>query len=208
MGTRASGANVIIDGAFESTYGQTAASGYYRHAAYEWRAALQQNLVNDPLLGSGRDPLEPQRDVKNFTGQCVVPIDQRLFGRYLRLMFGPPAASTQIGSRGYIEFTAQPAADTTITLNGTAWTFKASGATGPQTDIGLSLQATIDALVTGLNASADTEVAKCTYTRLGNRLVVQHDTATTAGNTYTMATTVTGAAVSGATLVGGGLYRH
>ncbi len=208
MGTRATGANVIIDGAFESTYGQAPASGYYRHAAYEFRAALQQNLITDPILGSGRDQLAPQRGEKDLTGQHVVPIDERLFGRYLRLMFGPPAASTQIGSRGYIEFTAQPVADTTIALNGTTWTFKASGATGPQTDIDSDLHATIDALVSDLNGSADTEVVKCTYTRLGNRLVVQHDTADTSGDTYTLATTVAGATVSGSTLVGGGLYRH
>lgn len=106
-----------------------------------------------------------------------------------------------VKASGKITFAANPVADSTITLNGTVWTFKASGASGAQTNIGGSLSATLTTLVTNLNASADAEVAKCTYYKVGNALFILFDTGGTSGNSYTLAASV--ATVSGATLAGG-----
>jgi hypothetical protein len=61
---------------------------------------------------------------------------------------------------GWISLPVNPVAATTITLNGTAWTFVTSGAVGPQTNIGANAAATMTTLVTNLNATADAQVAK------------------------------------------------
>lgn len=102
---------------------------------------------------------------------------------------------------GSITFSVNPSADDTITLNGTAWTFKASGATGEQVNIAGSLSATLSALKTALNASVETQTAKCTYEVNGTKLFVTYDTRGTTGNAFTLAASA--ATVSGATLSGG-----
>lgn len=106
-------------------------------------------------------------------------------------------------AHGSISFTANPVANDTITLGGTAWTFKSSGATGTQVNIGVSLSATMTALATALNASADTQTALCRYVATANGLVVVYKTTGTAGNAYTLAASSSAAAVSGSTLAGG-----
>lgn len=109
--------------------------------------------------------------------------------------------SPGVRAAGTITFSANPSASATITLNGTAWTFVASGATGNQTNIGASLSATLTALATALNASASTEIAKCFYVVSATALFVLHKTPGTGGNSYTLAASA--ATVSGATLAGG-----
>lgn len=106
-----------------------------------------------------------------------------------------------VAASGSIAFAVNPVADSTITLNGTAWTFKTSGATGAQTNIGASLSATLATLVTNLNASADAQVTKCTYFAGSDTLFIEFDTVGTSGNSFTLAASV--ATVSGSTLTGG-----
>lgn len=209
MVARATGANVFLRGAFETTYGVTAATGYLNLSAYQVGLSAEQQLLRDVLLGSGRDPDAPVRGAKDVTGAWEVAADHRRSGFWLKGYFGATQSDSQIGARGYIEFSAQPAVASTITLDGQVWTFVASDATGAETNIGLSLEATLDALVIDLNASVESELTPATYSRLGDRLIIQHDTATTAGNTYTLAaSTASNGTVSGATLSGGGYYKH
>ena len=59
-------------------------------------------------------------------------------------------------SVGQISLTANPAANDTLTVNGTAITFVASGATGPQVNIGASSTVTAANLVTYLNVNTST----------------------------------------------------
>ncbi len=95
---------------------------------------------------------------------------------------------------GDIYFSAQPAADSTITLNGVVWTFKTSGASGAQTDIGANLNATLDALVTALNASSEGGLTVATYSNApttATTLRISFDTAGAAGNAYTLAASAT-----------------
>lgn len=102
---------------------------------------------------------------------------------------------------GTITFAANPTASSTITLNSTAVTFVASGATGSQVNIGANLAATLQALKTFLNASSDTQIVKCTYDVSGTKLFVRNKTLGTSGNSFTLAASV--ATVSASTLTGG-----
>ena len=65
-----------------------------------------------------------------------------------------------------------PAANDTITVNGTLVTFVASGATGNQVNIGGSTTLTATALYTFLAASADVNIVKSTWTNPSNGVVV------------------------------------
>jgi len=116
------------------------------------------------------------------------------------------ASGSGNGASGSIVFTS---------LNGEAYTFKASGATVDQVNIGPTLGDTISNLVAVLNASSNTETAKATYAASpsspggagqgsgADTLLISFDTVGTAGNSWTIATTVTGATRSAATLLGG-----
>jgi hypothetical protein len=92
-----------------------------------------------------------------------------------------------------------------VTINGTAFTFKASGATGNQSNIGATLSDTLDNLVTVLNGSVVSGVAQATYSKTGTTtLHVAYDTAGLAGNAFTLvAAAGSNGTVSGATLSGG-----
>jgi hypothetical protein len=184
---RATGANVYINGKFETAYGEMATGNWNGLRAYSYGLGAGQDLLDEPLLGAGRDPDVFQLGAIDVLGNVVVPVDQRLFGFWLKLFLGDTQSSAAVGARGYIDFSALPVATGTITLAGTAWTFVASGATGPQTNIGATLAATVAQLAADLNASAVSAIAAATYTADGTRLRIQHDTATTAGNAFTLA---------------------
>jgi hypothetical protein len=46
----------------------------------------EQGLIDDPVLGQGRDPLAPLQDVITDEGDIIVPVDPR----YLTGLFGDP----------------------------------------------------------------------------------------------------------------------
>lgn len=104
---------------------------------------------------------------------------------------------------GSAAFTVNPTASSTLTLNGTAVTFVASGATGTQVNIGATLAATLTSLLSMLQGSADAQLVKFTYALQGTTLALTATTAGTGGNALTLATTVPGATLSGSTLTGG-----
>ena len=90
------------------------------------------------------------------------------------------------------------------------WTFVTGTPAANQTQIGASLDATLTALASDLNGSADAQISKCTYTAntTDDRLEIQFDTAGTTGNSFTLAASAnSNGTVSAATLTGGG-YRH
>jgi hypothetical protein len=43
----------------------------------------ERGLIDDPVLGQGRDPLAPLQDVINDEGDIVVPVDPRYLGLWL-----------------------------------------------------------------------------------------------------------------------------
>jgi len=114
---------------------------------------------------------------------------------------GPPV--TALAASGSITFSSNPGVGATITLNATVWTFVSGAPVGNQTQLGANLSATLTSLVTNLNASADVQVSKCTYSISQGTLLIVDDTAGSVGNNFTLAATVTGASLSGTHLSGG-----
>jgi len=191
----------------ESTYGVKPTGNWEKFAFASSDLSAEQNLLSSDLLGQGREPRAPFRDVINDEGNLVVPVEGRDFGRWLQFLLGNPV-SAGVAATGDITFTANPSATHTITINGVVWTFVASGATGTQTNIGANLAATLTQLATDLNASVNASITPVTYANVGGtKLGFTHDTLGAAGNSFTIASGNANGVASGATLSGGG-YTH
>ncbi len=190
----------------ETAYGSQASGDYVRMPFNSCSLGSEQGLIDDPVLGQGRDPLAPLRDVINDEGDIALPVDPRYLGFWLTGLLGDPTSSA-VAATGYIDFVANPSDGDTITLNGTGWTFVSGAPTGDETQIQATATQTIDQLVTDLNASADVDIDDATYSRPAStqKLLVTHDTAGAAGNAFTLAASA--ATASGSTLTGGG-YSH
>lgn len=201
---RARGANARQRVKFETAYGVPPTGNWSELPFVSSRLGAEQGLIESDLLGQGREGYDPTLDVVNNDGDHVVPVDVRNFGYWLRLMLGD-AARADVAAVGSIAFSNQPAAGSTITINGVVFTFVASGAVGPQINIGGTLAQTLTNAVTVLNASADTSVDDATYSSANGVLTVTHDTTGTAGNAFTLAASADSNGVPAApTLQGGG----
>lgn len=89
---RAQGARARMALAFETVYGTAPASGFRTMPFASETLGSAQPLLENELLGYGRDPLAPTRDIVTTDGDVVVPIDAEAFGVWLKATFG--AAST------------------------------------------------------------------------------------------------------------------
>ncbi len=117
------------------------------------------------------------------------------------------------GAQGSIVYTLQPVADTITTINGTVVTWKASGATGNQVNIGGTLGDSVKNLADFLNASTDTNLNDLQYAAYplapagggegATTLLLGDKTVGTGGNSVAFSTNVVGATASGSTLSGG-----
>ncbi len=203
---RAYGADATLKACRETAYGVAPTSGYRSLDFKSTDLSSEQPLGDDPLLGRGRNAQDPYRGLITDEGKVEIPLDLRGSGFWLTGLFGDPAA-TQTKAAGQIAFTGQPAANGTITLNGITWTFVTGTPVGNQTQIGASIDATLTALVTDLNGSADAQISKCTYTAntTDDRLEIEFDAAGLTGNAFTLSASAnSGATVSYGTLTGGG----
>ena len=200
---RAYGSNALLLLKREAAYGQQATGNYNKMPFTSSNLGSEQGLIEDPVLGFGRDPAQPLRDVINADGDIVVPVDPRYLGLWLTGLFGDPA-SADVAATGYIDFSANPSDLDTITINGVVFTFVAAAPSGNEILIGGTVIQSVDAAVTVLEASVDVDVDDATYSRPTGtqRLLVTHDTVGTTGNSFTLAASV--AKVSDATLEGGG----
>lgn len=208
---RARGANALMALAFASSYGAVPNSGYRKMAFTNEDLGEEQGLVASNLLGYGRAPLAPDKDVINNRGTLGVPVDQRLIGVWLKLLLGAPATTQGVAATGSIVFAANPLANATITIAGQAFTFKASAASATDITIGATLAESVRNAVRVLNASAVAAVAAASYSTdaTASTIFVTHDTIGTSGNAFTIAASL--ATPSGATLAGGsasGPYNH
>ena len=210
MAGRAFGANARRAVAFEASYGAIPAAGtaWKRLAFVSSALGEEGGLIEDDLLGLGREPQDPTDDVLNNTGDVVVPVDARAFGYWLKLYFGAPTSGNGDAATGKIVFSAQPAADSIVTIAGVPFTFKATGATGNQVNLGADLAATITALVAKLNASADAGVAAATYSGDATTLTITHDTLNATGNAFTIAAGAGSNGTASGDTLSGGTYAH
>ena len=170
-------------------YGTAPASGY---RGLDFKSTDLSSVIplgDDPLLGRGRNAQDPYRGLVTDEGNVDIPLDVEGTGFWLTGLFGLPTTGAAVKAAGSIAFSALPGANSTITLNGVVWTFISGTAAGNQTQIGVSIDATLTALATDLNASADVEIAKCTYTAdpTNDQLDIEFDTAGAAGNDWTLA---------------------
>lgn len=184
---RARGANALLNLKFESAYGTPPSGDYLQLPFVQSNLGEEQQLLESDLLGLGREGLDPTLDVANNDGDMTVPVDNRAFGHWLKLLLGAPTTTAYAGAQMDVVFLGQPAVNSTITINGTAFTAKASGATGNQFNIGATVADTITALATVLNASAVSGVAEATYTAGTTKLSIVHDTLGQAGLAFTVA---------------------
>ncbi|WP_211276796.1 phage tail tube protein [Erythrobacter tepidarius] len=203
---RAYGADATLKIARETSYGVMPSSGWRSLDFRSTDLAATQPLAADPLLGRGRNAQDPYRGLVTDEGQIDVPLDLRGTGYWLTALFGLPTTSS-VAASGSITFAANPAAGQTITLNGVVWTFVTGTPGALQTQIQATVTQTIDQLVTNLNASANPEISKCTYSRPAStqRLEIVFDTAGPSGNAFTIA--ASHASPSGPRLTGGG-HEH
>ncbi len=205
---RSRGANAVAAIKFEITYG-TAPTGNFANMPFsDEDLGIEQDLIEDDLLGNGREPFDPVYDMKKGSGTITLPVCVRNIGYALKLMMGAPVTVATVAATAVLTFTAQPAAASTITLNGTAWTFVATGATGNQVNIGVSLAATLTALQTALAGSSETQTVKCTYAATSTTLTVTNKTLGPSGNAYTVAASNTSNASTPYGTLTGGANSH
>lgn len=203
---RQTGARTAAALAYESTYGVAPGSGYRLFPYASHTLGAERPLLDNEMLGFGRDPLTPQRDAITVDGDFVLPIDVENFGLFLKLAFGQPTTVGILAATGVLTFSAQPAVNSTITVNGTVFTFVASGAVGNQSNIGANLAATLTALAVVLNANATVGLTFATYVAGATTLTITRGTLGHIGNAFTLAASTapaSNAVVSGATLTGG-----
>jgi hypothetical protein len=117
-----------------------------------------------------------------------------------------------MSASGWVRFSQQPSDGQTLVINGATLTFKASGATGDQANIGNTLGDTILNAVTALNASATAGFSAITYAvdppspgppNAGDTILMTVDAAGTAGNALAITSGPPGMTKSGATFAGG-----
>ena len=104
---------------------------------------------------------------------------------------------------GTITLTANPAANDTLTVNGTAITFVASSPVGNQVVIGSSDTVTLANLLTFLQQSTDSNIDQATYSATGLVITVTAKVAGTGGNSFTLAKSSSAITLSAADLSGG-----
>ncbi len=80
----------------ETVYGQAATGNYVRMAFNRCNLGSEQGLIDDPVLGQGRDPLAPLQDVISDEGDLVVPVDPRYLGLWLTGLLGDPATTDNL----------------------------------------------------------------------------------------------------------------
>lgn len=196
---RARGVNAALAAVFESTYGTPPVSGYRRMPFASANLGEEQGLIENELLGFGREPLAPTYDVVSNMGEIVVPVDVRNIGVWLRGLFGAPTTAAAVAATGTITLTANLQAGDTVTVDGIPYAAVASGATGNQFNLGGTAALTATALAAVINPSANVAAAA-----VGAVVNLTAKALGPGGNARTLATNAPArVSLSGATLAGG-----
>lgn len=96
MGKRAYGSDTIQRTREEDPagYGVGGTGDWTQRPFFSTTLSAEQALLTEPrLLGQGREPPKPSLDVINANGDIVVPVDQRHFGFWLKMLLGAPATT-------------------------------------------------------------------------------------------------------------------
>lgn len=104
---RATGASAQLLLKKESAYGTAPSGNYYRMPFIGCSLGLNQGLIDDPVIGRGRDPRTPFRDVKTVEGDATVPVDMRYLGLWLTALFGVPVSTDQTTHHQHVWTTTQ-----------------------------------------------------------------------------------------------------
>lgn len=90
---RAYGSRAQMNVAFESVYGTPPGSGYRTMPFASSGLGAMQPLIENELLGFGRDPVAPIKDAVTADGRIAVPIDVENLGVWLKAAFGAPTTT-------------------------------------------------------------------------------------------------------------------
>lgn len=94
--SRAYGSSATLLLKRETTYGTTPSGNFIQMPFNSVSLGSEQGLIDDPVLGQGRDPLAPLQDVINDEGDITVPMDPRYLGIWLTGLFGDPASTDNL----------------------------------------------------------------------------------------------------------------
>ncbi len=94
--SRAYGSSATLLLKRETAYGTSPSGDYIRMPFNSVSLGSEQGLIDDPVLGQGRDPLAPLQDVINDEGDITVPMDPRYLGLWLAGLFGDPASTDNL----------------------------------------------------------------------------------------------------------------
>jgi len=88
---RAYGSRAQLLAKFETTYGTAPTAVNYEQLPFvSCDVGSMQGLIESNLIGEGRDPLVPARDVVDVEGDIVIPVDVRNIGQWLRALLDAP----------------------------------------------------------------------------------------------------------------------
>jgi hypothetical protein len=94
---RAYGADATLKACRETSYGLAPLSGYRSLDFKSTDLSSEQPLGDDPLLGRGRNTLDPYRGLISDEGQIEIPFDLRGTGFWLTGLFGTAATTDNEG---------------------------------------------------------------------------------------------------------------
>ncbi len=89
---RSYGATATLCAIAEDTYGTKPTGNWEKFSFISSDISAEQTLIQSELLGSGREPGAPFRDVIKDEGSIVVPVEARDFGRWLQFLLGTPTS--------------------------------------------------------------------------------------------------------------------
>ena len=90
---RGSSPNTQLLIAYEATYGTDPSGNYQKVPFISCDLGASQDLIDDEILGSGRDPKDSATDLLTVGGQIVVPLDLRNIGFWFKGLLGAPDTS-------------------------------------------------------------------------------------------------------------------
>ena len=90
---RAYGWNTALLLVYESAYGTSPGGNFQTLPFIECDLGAEQGLIDDDVLGLGRDPQAPSRDLVRVGGQVTVPLDVRSLGFWLKLVLDAPVTT-------------------------------------------------------------------------------------------------------------------